>query len=101
MSTTYINIKGDDVYLSVHVQPGAKSTQWSGMYGDRIKIRLSAPPVDGQANEALCRFLAREFDWPARDVNVLRGLSGRQKTICFVAAAPHFDKMAQHLNTQI
>ena len=90
---TCLQIKNNDVWLSVHVQPGAKHTQWAGMYGDAVKVRLSAPPVDGKANEALCQFLARAFACASRDVGVIRGQTARQKIICFHGQAKVFADM--------
>ena len=46
------------VVLDLRVQPGAKRTEVAGMHGERVKIRLAAPPVDGAANDELVRFLA-------------------------------------------
>lgn len=83
----YCYVKNDDVLLHIHVQPGAKTTQWAGLYGDAIKIRLSAPPVDGKANDALCSFLAQAFGYAARDVRVIRGQTSRQKTALIDKAA--------------
>ncbi len=67
--------------LRVHAQPGAKVTSLAGMHGNRIKIRLAAPPVDGRANECLCEFLAELFGVPKSRVNLLRGDTGRSKDI--------------------
>lgn len=97
----YLHIKNQDVWLSVHVQPGAKTTQWAGIYGDAVKIRLSAPPVDGKANEALCQFLARAFACAPRDVSVVRGQTGRQKIICFHAHANVFLTMQKQLQSYL
>jgi uncharacterized protein (TIGR00251 family) len=47
----------------------------------RIKVMLDAPPVDGQANEALIAFFARALGRPKRDVEIVRGGKGRQKTL--------------------
>jgi len=47
--------------LWLRVQPGPGKGSVVGRYGDRIKIRVTAPAVDGKANVALIRFLAREF----------------------------------------
>ena len=88
-----LQIKNNDVWLSVHVQPGAKKTQLAGIYGDAVKIRLSAPPVDGKANEALCLFLARAFACAPREVSVIRGQTSRQKIICFHEQANDFSAM--------
>lgn len=96
-----LHIKNNDVWLSVHVQPGAKHTQWAGMYGDAAKIRLSAPPVDGKANEALCQFLARAFTCASREVSVVRGQTSRQKIICFHGQANEFSAMQLALQTYL
>ena len=71
----------DDVVLDLHVQPGAKRTEVAGTHGDRVKIRLAAPPVDGAANEELVRFLAETFGVPRRQVTIVSGASSRQKRV--------------------
>ena len=101
MVRNYLSIHDSDIWLSVHVQPGAKRTQWSGLYGDAIKIRLSAPPVDGKANDALCRFLADELVYSYRDIEVIRGHTSRQKTICFRSGAMAFDRLQNLLDALI
>ena len=78
---TYIKQDGTDVLLALHVQPGAKQTSWAGLYGDRVKVRLSAPPVDGKANAALCQWLAAQFGCALRDVLVEKGLTNRVKLV--------------------
>ena len=47
--------------LSLHVQPGAKRTAVVGLYGEKLKIALAAPPVDGKANQVLVQFLAKSL----------------------------------------
>ena len=53
----------------------------SGIHGDALKIRLSAPPVDGAANAALIEFLSQLFAVPRRAVMILAGESSRVKII--------------------
>lgn len=77
----YVEQDGADVLLAVHVQPKAKQTSWAGLYGERVKIRLAAPPVDGRANAALCDWLAVQFDCAPRDVTVEKGLASRTKLV--------------------
>lgn len=67
--------------LEVHVQPGAKRSEFAGRHGERIKIRLAAPAVENKANEALVAFLARHYGVPKRNVRIAGGLKSRQKRI--------------------
>ena len=69
------------IRLEIHVQPGAKESEVAGVYGDALKIRIAAPPVEGQANAALIAFLAEVFGVPKRNVKIIRGESGRRKTV--------------------
>jgi uncharacterized protein (TIGR00251 family) len=69
------------VRLSVRVQPRAARDEIAGRYGDGIKIRLTAPPVDGAANEALVKFLARTLDIPANAITIVAGGSSRSKIV--------------------
>jgi len=71
--------------LALHVQPGARRTEVAGLHGDALKIRLSAPPVDGRANAALLRFLADAFGVPQRAVTLVRGETARDKVVRIAA----------------
>ena len=57
------------------------------MYGDALKIRLAAPPVDGKANAALIAFVAERLGLPKASVRLISGQTSRRK-IVEVAAAP-------------
>ncbi len=67
--------------LRVQVVPNASVTEIVGWYEGALKIRLAAPPVDGKANEALCRFLAKTFDLAPSLIEIERGSTGKKKTI--------------------
>ncbi len=67
--------------LNLHVQPRAKRTEVVGLHGDRLKVRLAAPPVDGAANSALCAFMAAAFSVTRSKVSLLSGASGREKRV--------------------
>jgi uncharacterized protein len=67
--------------LRVHVQPGARRTEPAGIHGDRLKVRLAAPPVEGKANAALCVFIAEAFAVPLRNVELAAGDASRKKTM--------------------
>lgn len=67
--------------LEVHVQPGAKRTEFAGTHGGRTRIRLAAPPVEGKANQALIEFLAGHYGVPRRNVTIESGMHSRQKRV--------------------
>ena len=69
------------VRILVQVQPGASRSEVVGLHGDRIRIRIDSPPVDGRANDALERFLADRLEVPRRQVSVTAGHSSRKKTV--------------------
>lgn len=78
---SWIQAAGPDTVISVRVVPRASRNGVAGPIGDALKIRLTAPPVEGKANEALVRFLADELDIPARNVVLVSGATGRNKRI--------------------
>jgi uncharacterized protein (TIGR00251 family) len=69
------------VTLALAVQPNAKASSIAGVHGDRLKVKVASPPVDGAANAALCAFLAARLGVKERQVSVARGATGRQKVI--------------------
>ena len=71
----------DILYLSVHIQPNASKSEWAGLHGERIKIRIQSPPVDGKANRALIEFIAQAFGVAKSQVSVVSGESSRQKMV--------------------
>ena len=73
--------KDGAVVFKVRVQPRASRTELAGEYGDALKVRLAAPPVDGKANEACRRFLAGLLDVPLGAVEIVGGESSRDKRI--------------------
>lgn len=69
------------ITLTLHIQPGAKKTEFAGLHGDALKIRLAAPPVDGKANEALIKFVAETLKLPKSAVNLKSGQTSRRKVL--------------------
>ena len=68
--------------LAVRVTPGAQASAWAGRLPDgRWRVRIAAPPVDGRANEALERFVAKSLGLPPRAVRLVRGAGGRDKAL--------------------
>lgn len=77
----HVTATAQGIRLTVHVQPRAKSPGVGGLHGDALKVRVSAAPVDGAANEAVAQALAAAFGVAARDVRVVAGASARRKVV--------------------
>lgn len=67
--------------LAIHVQPGAKRSEVAGLHGDRLKVRIAAPALDGRANEALVAFVAEALGVPKRNVRIAAGERSRDKVV--------------------
>ena len=69
------------LYIRIKVVPGASRDAISGILGDRLKVKTSAPPEDGKANKAICKLLAKSLGIKPAQVNVHRGHTNPEKTI--------------------
>jgi uncharacterized protein len=74
--------------LDVWLQPRASRDEISGVQGGALKIRVAAAPVEGEANEALLRLLAKCVGLPRSSVEIVRGRTGRRKTVRLAGLAP-------------
>ncbi|HET6922662.1 MAG TPA: DUF167 domain-containing protein [Anaeromyxobacteraceae bacterium] len=75
------------VALELLVRPRASRSRAAGEHGGRLKIQLAAPPVDGEANAALVAYLAEALGVRKADVTIVRGESGRRKTVRVAGAS--------------
>jgi uncharacterized protein (TIGR00251 family) len=77
--------KTGDCLVNIHVTPNAPQTKADGLYGEAgqesLRVRLHALPVDGKANEALVKWLAKELAIAQRDVTLVRGQTSRRKQL--------------------
>jgi uncharacterized protein (TIGR00251 family) len=73
--------EGEDLLLSLRVQPRAKRDALGEPQGEQLKVRITAPPVEGKANAHLCRFLAEVFGVPTSRVELLAGAQARGKRL--------------------
>jgi uncharacterized protein (TIGR00251 family) len=69
------------ITFSVRVVPRASRTGIAGLIDGALKVRIAAPPVDGAANEELIRGLAKLLELPMREVEIVRGHTGRSKLV--------------------
>ena len=72
---------GDDVVLSILVQPRASKNALCGVQGTELKVRLTSPPVEGAANKMCCAFFAKLFGCAKSHVSLERGQTSRHKQI--------------------
>lgn len=79
--TDWYRWDGEDLILACHLQPKASRDEFAGLHGDRLKIRLTAPPVEGKANAHLMAFLAKAFGVPKSQVSLESGELNRQKRV--------------------
>jgi uncharacterized protein (TIGR00251 family) len=73
--------RGDAVRFSVRLQPRASKNEIAGLQGNALKVRVTAPPVDGLANEALIELLSRALNTSRRNVCIVSGHTSRTKLI--------------------
>ncbi|HEX3031936.1 MAG TPA: DUF167 domain-containing protein [Bacillota bacterium] len=71
----------EGVTFKIRVQPKSSRNKLDGLYQDGIKVRLTAPPVDGEANQACLEFFAKLFGVSKSRVHLVSGHTGRSKVI--------------------
>ncbi len=87
----------DGLALSVRVSPRASREAIARGPGETFAVRLTAPPVDGEANAALIVFLARAFGLAKRDVTILSGETGRMKRVALAGDPAALAEIAARL----
>ncbi|MFV0549750.1 MAG: DUF167 family protein YggU [Limnobaculum xujianqingii] len=73
--------QSDAIILRLYIQPKASRDQIVGLHGEELKVAITAPPVDGQANAHLVKFLAKQFRVAKGMVTVEKGELGRHKQV--------------------
>jgi uncharacterized protein len=81
MTALAITEDGSGITFDVQVVPRASRDRLGPVHGERLKVQLTAPPVDGAANEALIALVAKLLGRPRTAVTIVRGATGRKKTI--------------------
>jgi hypothetical protein len=77
----FITEKPEGLVIKVFVQPKASRNMIAGLYDDALKIKLTAPPVEGAANKMCLKYLAKCLKIPAAALEILSGQSSRTKRI--------------------
>jgi uncharacterized protein len=69
------------IRFSAIIQPRSSKNEVTGVYNDALKIRLTSPPVDGEANKTCMRFFAKWLGVSPSKVSIVQGFSSKNKTI--------------------
>ncbi|HMJ91747.1 MAG TPA: DUF167 domain-containing protein [Candidatus Acidoferrum sp.] len=81
MPAAFLRSADGVVYLSVKVQPRASRNEISGVHGNELKVKVTAPPVDSAANEALIEFIAERLGCSRSSIQLARGATSRHKVL--------------------
>ncbi len=84
----FLSVQPDGVLLAVKLQPRASTNEIGEPLGNELRIKVTAPPVDAAANEALVRLLAEQLDCPRNRVELVRGHTSRHKLVKIYGASP-------------
>ncbi len=77
----FMRAQSDGVLLSIKLQPRASANEIGEALGSELRIKVTAPPVDAAANDALIRLLSETFDCPRNRVELVRGHTSRHKMV--------------------
>jgi uncharacterized protein (TIGR00251 family) len=77
----FLQEQPDGVLVAIKLQPRASKNEIGDALGNELRIKVTAPPVDAAANEALVRLLADTLDCPRNRLELLRGKTSRHKTV--------------------
>lgn len=78
---------GEAATVAFHVLPRASRDGVAGIAGDAVRVRLTAPPLENRANEALVRFLSARLSVPRPRVEIVAGKRGRKKIVRIVGVS--------------
>lgn len=93
----WILVRGEDLEIRIKAVPGARRDEIAGSIGDRIKVRVTAPPEGGRANEAILRLLSAALAVPERSVELASGGASPRKSWLVRGAAGRAEVAARIL----
>jgi len=78
---SFLSLSVQGVVIQVHVQPRASRNELAGVHETSLKLRLTAPPVEGGANKECIKFLAKLFNLAKSNIEIIQGHKSRHKTL--------------------
>ena len=88
MSAGWLRVGPGSVDVHVRVVPRASRSRIAGVMGDRLKVQVAAPPVEGEANREVAELLAKSAGVPMRSATVVTGAASRSKTVRLACEDP-------------
>ena len=85
MTFPYIKKTEDGYLLSLRVEPRSSKSEIIGIHGERLKIKIKSPPVDGKANKEVIAFLADKLNVKKACISIVSGKSSRDKVVKIIA----------------
>ena len=85
MATPAVTMEQQYLLLHLYIQPKASRDQWCGIHGDELKLAITAPPVDGKANQHIIKLLSKAFKVPKGSIEIQKGELGRHKQVLIIA----------------
>lgn len=82
MASGFYRWEGEVLHLFVRVQPKASRDEFAEVQEDRLRVHITAPPVDGKANDHLIKFVAKACGIAKSQVAIKQGETGRNKHLC-------------------
>lgn len=89
---TFLTQKGNETLLSAYIQPKAGKNELAGIFQERLKIRICAPPVEGEANRECINFLSKTLGISKSEITLVRGDQSRQKTFLIARSVDYVSK---------
>jgi len=77
-----------EITLKVYLQPKSSKNEIVGPYRDGIKVKVTAPPIEGKANEGLRRFMAKELGISISHIDIIKGHHSREKVLKISTESP-------------
>jgi uncharacterized protein (TIGR00251 family) len=84
----WLRVLAGVVEVQVRVVPRSSRDRIAGVLGERLKLQVTSPPVEGEANRAVLELLARSSGLPVRAATLLAGATGRSKTVRLACEDP-------------
>ena len=100
MSVCWCSALPGGVRIALQITANAKKTEVLGVHGDALRLKLQAQPVEGKANEALVKFLAKALGVPRSAVTITHGQTNKKKLIEVVSATLTPQEVALRLTGQ-